>query len=60
MQRYVRFTEVALQFFDDGAVAVSLLLPELAPEEITVRAQYALDDRWIVATAVATTGSGLK
>jgi 4'-phosphopantetheinyl transferase EntD len=56
VQRYVRFTEVALQFSDDGAVAVSLLLPELAPEEITVRAQYALDDRWIVATAVATTG----
>ena len=60
VQRYVHFTEVALQFSGDGAVAVSLLLPELAPDAITVRAQYALDGRWIVATAVAETGSGLK
>ena len=41
-------------------LAAALLLPELAPDAITVRAQYALDDRWIVATAVAETGSGLK
>ena len=55
VQRYVQFTEVALQFGDDGAVAVSLLLPELATGQIIVRAQYSLDERWIVATAVATT-----
>ena len=59
VQRYVRFTEVALQFADDGLVSVSLLLPELATGQVTVRAQYSLDDRWIVATAVAETGSGL-
>ncbi len=59
VQRYVQFTEVALQFTDDGAVAVSLLLPELATGQITARAHYSLDDRWIVATAVAETGSGL-
>lgn len=57
VQRYVRFTEVALRFTNDGAVAVSLLLPELANGEITVGAQYAVDDRWIVATAVASTES---
>jgi 4'-phosphopantetheinyl transferase EntD len=55
VQRYVRFTEVALQFGDNGLVSVSLLLPELTTGQITVRAQYSLDDRWIVATAVATT-----
>ena len=55
VQRYVQFTEVALQFTDDGAVAVSLLLPELATGQITARAHYSLNDRWIVATAVATT-----
>lgn len=54
VQRYVRFTEVALRFIDDGTVSASLLLPELAVGDITVRAQYSLDDRWIVATAVAT------
>lgn len=59
VQRYVGFTEVALQFGDDGAVAVSLLLPELATGQITVRAHYSLDERWIVATAVAETGSGV-
>ena len=53
VQRYVRFTEVALRFTDHGTVAVSLLLPELGNGEIVVRAQYALSDRWIVATAVA-------
>jgi hypothetical protein len=51
----VRFTEVAVQFGDNGLVSVSLLLPELTTGQITVRAQYSLDDRWIVATAVATT-----
>jgi hypothetical protein len=44
-----------LQFADDGLVSVSLLLPELLHSDMTVRAQYSLDDRWIVATAVATT-----
>jgi enterobactin synthetase component D len=57
VQRYVRFTEVALQFSDDGLVSVSLLLPELTTGQIMVRAQYSLDERWIVATAVATTES---
>jgi 4'-phosphopantetheinyl transferase EntD len=57
VQRYVRFTEVALRFTDDGAVAVSLSLPELSHGNMSVRAQYSLDDRWIVATAVATTES---
>ena len=57
VQRYVRFTEVSLQFADDGFVSVSLLLPELTTGQIMVRAQYSLDDRWIVATAVATTES---
>ncbi len=59
VQRYVQFTEVALQFADDGAVAVSLLLPELLHRDVTVHAHYAFDDRWIVATAVAETGPGL-
>lgn len=56
VRRYVRFTEVALAFTDNGSVSVSLLLPELSHGDMTVRAQYSLDDRWIVATAVATTG----
>ncbi|WP_411279641.1 4'-phosphopantetheinyl transferase family protein [Gemmatimonas sp.] len=60
VQRYVRFTEVALRFSNDGAVAVSLRLPELANGEITVGAQYAVDDRWIVATAVASTEYGSR
>ncbi len=59
VQRYVRFTEVALRFTDDGTVAVSLLLPEFATTNITVRAQYAVDDRWLIATAVATTMPGV-
>ncbi len=58
VQRYVRFTEVALRFTDESTVAVSLLLPELANGEISVRAQYVLDDRWIMATAVASTEYG--
>jgi len=60
VQRYVRFTEVALRFTDEGTVAASLLLPELANGEITVGAQYAIDDRWIVATAVASTKYGSR
>jgi len=60
VQRYVRFTEVALRFTDEGTVIVSLLLPELADGEIAVRAQYSLNDRWIVATAVASTESGSR
>ncbi|QJR35566.1 4'-phosphopantetheinyl transferase family protein [Gemmatimonas groenlandica] len=56
VRRYVRFTEVALEFTADGAVAVSLLLPELLHGDMTVRAQYSIDDRWIVATALATAG----
>lgn len=59
VQRYVRFTEVALHFTDTGLVSVSLLLPELLHGDMTVHAHYSLDDRWIVATAVATTGAGL-
>jgi enterobactin synthetase component D len=59
VRRYVQFTEVALQFGDDGAVSVSLLLPELATGQIIVRAHYSLDERWIVATAVAESGSRL-
>ncbi len=58
VQRYVRFTEVALQFNESGSVSVSLLLPELLHSDVAVHAQYTLDDRWIVATAVATTGLG--
>jgi 4'-phosphopantetheinyl transferase EntD len=58
VQRYVQFTEVALQFTETGLVSVSLLLPELLHRDVTVHAHYALDDRWIVATAVATTGFG--
>ncbi|WP_309671784.1 4'-phosphopantetheinyl transferase superfamily protein, partial [Gemmatimonas sp.] len=50
VRRYVRFTEVALQFTDTGLVSVSLLLPELSQGNVTVHAHYALDDRWIVAT----------
>lgn len=53
VQRYVRFTEVALQFAEDGTVAVTLLLPELAHSGITVHAHVALDDRWIISTAIA-------
>jgi len=60
VQRYVRFTEVALRFTDEGTVAASLLLPELANGEITVGAQYAIDDRWIMATAVASTEYGSR
>ena len=58
VQRYVHFTEVALHFTETGLVSVSLLLPELVHSDVTVHAHYALDDRWIVATAVATTGLG--
>jgi 4'-phosphopantetheinyl transferase EntD len=56
VQRYVRFTEVALHFTDEGTVAVTLLLPELASGSLTVRAHYALDTRWIIATAIAQRG----
>ena len=59
VQRYIRFTEVALRFGDDGTVSVTLLLPELANGDMVVHAQYSLEDRWIVATAVATTGPGV-
>jgi enterobactin synthetase component D len=54
VQRYVRFTEVALRFTDAGAVHVTLLLPELQQGELRVEAQYRIEDRWIVATALAT------
>ncbi len=54
VRRYVRFTEVALAFAESGSVSVSLLLPELLDSEVRVHAHYLLDDRWIVATAVAT------
>ena len=60
VQRYVRFTEVALRFTGNGRVAVSLLLPELADNAMVVRAQYSIDDRWIVATAVASTEPGAR
>lgn len=60
VQRYVHFTEVALRFTGNGGVAVSLLLPELADREMVVRAQYSIDDRWIVATAVASTEPGAR
>ncbi len=60
VQRYVRFTEVALRFTDTGSVGVTLLLPEFANGEISMHAQYSLDDRWIVATAVASTESGSR
>ncbi len=60
VQRYVRFTEVALQFTESGTVSVSLLLPELRRRDATVHAHYTLDDRWIVATAVATIGIGVR
>lgn len=53
VQRYVRFTEVALHFTNEGTVAVTLLLPELASGALTVHAHYALDARWIIATAIA-------
>jgi 4'-phosphopantetheinyl transferase EntD len=56
VQRYVRFTEVALHFTNEGTVAVTLLLPELASGSLTVRAHYALDTRWIIATAIAQRG----
>lgn len=54
VQRYVRFTEVALRFINDGTVHVTLLLPELQHSALRVEAQYRLEDRWIVATALAT------
>ncbi len=53
VQRYVRFTEVALEFTEHGGVRVSLLLPELSHGELQVHAHYALHDKWIIATATA-------
>ncbi len=53
VQRYVRFTEVALAFTEENRVRVSLLLPELANGELQVHAHYALQDKWIIATATA-------
>lgn len=53
VQRYVRFTEVALTVQDEGAVLVTLAVPELLDTTWHVDAWWHLDDEWIVATAVS-------
>lgn len=54
VQRYVRFTEVSLQFHRAGEADVVLLLPELRDRPVTVQAHYTFDEQWLIATAVAT------
>lgn len=51
VERYVSFTEVEVDVFDDGRVDVHLLLPELVGQGWQVAAQWRRDARWILATA---------
>lgn len=53
VQRYVGFTEVALDVHADGQVDVELLLPEFAHVAPAVHAQWFIDDVWFIALARA-------
>jgi enterobactin synthetase component D len=51
VHRYVRFTEVELDVHTDGRATVRLTLPESSIQDVSVHAQWRLEDRWIVAMA---------
>jgi enterobactin synthetase component D len=50
VERYVRFTEVELEF-TDGRTAVTLHLPEASVAEVRIEAGWRLEESWIVAWA---------